>query len=198
MSKVKFVIETGLYAKLKEGLRAAAQAKAPRVEIQQESTRVHLMFAGKTETRLEYSIDASESPKSVREMVEKLVLGFPVPVSYNGEELSRPHALGNGASFVKSSIGEVGVAGSLQMARVEYVSAGQLTGRLSEYAIYADGLPVVGAAGGPDSKTIIHLAPWLSSRIRPWARPYELARYISDEVRYTVDGDGEMSLAEAL
>lgn len=83
----------------------------------------------------------------VGDAMERLVKGFPIPVSFNDKELERPHALDSGLTFVPASIG------MMHLDAVHDRDANPSSGGTDDCALYLQGFRVNRRGGA----NIVHL-----------------------------------------
>lgn len=96
-------------------------------------------------------------PDHIDGSLRRLVRGFPVEVTWNGEALERPDAVNNGKAFITTSVGEIHVVGldSGMDEHDPYARFGRHGGD-RDCVLYLQGLPV---SDGDRRGNIVHLDP---------------------------------------
>jgi hypothetical protein len=86
----------------------------------------------------------------VGKTIEEYVKGFPVNVTFNGEQLERPYALDSNKKFIETSIGQISFSGKEGKPETWSIS--------SRYRLYLQGLPIANHNYSKyDNANIIHL-----------------------------------------
>lgn len=110
---------------------------------------------GYTEVRLEGVND-----DCLKKVVADLVKGYPIPVTLNGEDLPRPHAMDSGLQFIDTA------AGKMHLPGIDVVpvfdpdnQSEEILGDSQGFAIYLGGLPVGFLREDAKDPTVLHLDP---------------------------------------